>query len=273
MTKRKVTLAESADKYVCYQNSVQSPEHEIEFFEQAYQDQFDRKPLVLREDFCGTFAVCCEWVKSDKRRVATGVDLDPEPINWGMANNLAELKKKQRSRVTILQQDVRQDDQAGAEVLAAQNFSFWLFKTRTELLKYFRCARANMAQEGIMIMDMMGGGQCFDEGHVDVKKVKKGKNGYRYLWEQARFNPINNDASFYISFNFNDGSRLERAFEYHWRFWSIAEVRELLAEAGFSESHVYWEETDEDGEDTGEWSRVSKAESQPSWIAYIVAIK
>lgn len=273
MAKQNQTLAEQADKYTCYQQSVQSPEHEVEFFEQVFQEEYDRKPLTLREDFCGTFAVCCEWAKSDKRRSAIGVDLDPEPINWGMANNLASLKPRQRKRVTILQQDVRKNDGTSADILAAQNFSFWLFKTRPELLEYFKCARANLADQGIMVMDMMGGGQCYEEGHVDVKKIKKGKRGYRYLWEQARYNPITHDASFYISFLFKDGSRLKRAFEYHWRFWTIPEVRELLDEAGFSSSHVYWEETDEDGEDTDVWSRHTRADSQPSWLAYIVAIK
>ena len=69
------TFAEQADKFRCYQQSVQSPEHEIEFFEQAYRDEFKRKPYLLREDFCGTFAVCCEWVKANSRRTAIGVDL------------------------------------------------------------------------------------------------------------------------------------------------------------------------------------------------------
>jgi hypothetical protein len=47
----------------------------------------------------------------------------------------------------------------------------------------------------------------------------------------------------------------------------------MLAEAGFSESHVYWEETDDDGNETGYWCRKDQAPSDPSWIAYIVAIK
>ena len=61
--KKRKTLASTADKYKCYLASVQSPEHEIEFFDQAFKDEFGRKPKTLREDFCGTFAVCCEWVK------------------------------------------------------------------------------------------------------------------------------------------------------------------------------------------------------------------
>ena len=37
-SKKKKTLAEKADKFICYQKSVQTPDHEIEFFEQAYKE-------------------------------------------------------------------------------------------------------------------------------------------------------------------------------------------------------------------------------------------
>ena len=43
--------------------------------------------------------------------------------------------------------------------------------------------------------------------------------------------------------------------------------------AGFRESHVYWELEDDDGEDTGIWERSESAPSNPSWIAYVVAVK
>jgi hypothetical protein len=270
---KKATLADKADKYVCYQESVQSPEHEMDFFEQVFRDAFHRRPFTLREDFCGTFAVCCEWVKSHRRRTAVGVDLDPEPLKWGKANNLSLLKKAQQDRVRILRQDVRKRNKPKVDILAAQNFSFWLFKTRPELLDYFCIARSNLNQEGIMIMDMMGGGQCYDEDHTDVKTVVKGKKGFKYRWEQRRYNPITHDANCYITFRFNDGSQLKHAFQYQWRFWTIAEVRELLAEAGFRESHVYWEKSCESVAETDEWYRAEEAPSDPSWICYIVAIK
>ena len=66
---------------------------------------------------------------------------------------------------------------------------------------------------------------------------------------------------------------MKRAFEYHWRFWTIPEVREMLAEAGFSESHIYWELEDEHGEDSGEWQRNEDPPSNPVWLCYIVGIK
>lgn len=270
----KPTLAERADKYVCYQKSVQEPEHEMAFFDQAYRNAYgNRKALHLREDFCGTFAVCCEWVKSHPKRTALGVDLDPEPLAWGKEHNLAKLSDADKKRVRLVEQDVRQRNRPQADILAAQNFSFWLFKTRAEVIDYFKTARANMAPQSIMIMDMMGGGECYDEGHKDVRTIEKGKHGFKYIWHQESYNPINHDARFTISFKFKDGSRWDDAFAYEWRFWTMPEVREMLTEAGFSESHVYWEVLDDDGDETGEWERAENADSDPSWVCYIVAIK
>jgi len=161
--------------------------------------------------------------------------------------------------------------------LAAQNFSFWIFKTRKEVVEYFKVARSNLQKEGIMIMDMMGGAECFSEGLTDKRRVKKGKKGFHYHWTQHSYNPINHDAEFYISFKFADGSKMKRAFTYQWRFWSIPEVlwsipevREMLAEAGFSDSYVYWDiEPDEDEE--CQWVKKETAPSDPSWVSYIVA--
>ncbi|MCA9176652.1 MAG: class I SAM-dependent methyltransferase [Planctomycetales bacterium] len=267
------TLAERADRFDCYQRAVQSPEHEVEFFEQAYRDVHRRKPLLLREDFCGTFAVCCEWVKSDPRRKAVGVDLCGETLQWGREHNLAKLTETQAKRVRLLEQDVRKRNQPHVDVLAAQNFSFWIFKTRPEVIDYFKIARANLNPGGILVMDMMGGGECYNVGNVDKRKIGKGKHSFRYDWEQGYFNPVNADCSFYIHFKFKDGSKLRHAFEYHWRFWTLPEVLEMLREAGFSETHTYWEQEDANGEDTGEWKRATENPSHPSWLCYVVAVK
>ena len=134
-------MARQADKYICYQKSVQSPEHEVEFFEQAFKDEFGRMPKTLREDFCGTYAICCEWVKRGRERTAIGVDLDPEPIEWGTEHNFEPLSQHQKNRVKILEQDVRKTNRPRVDILAAQNFSFWYFKTRPEVLEYFKFAR------------------------------------------------------------------------------------------------------------------------------------
>ena len=243
------SLADIADKYALYGESVQEPANEAEFFTKTYKTLNGREPRILREDFCGTHAVCCEWIKLHPDNVAYGVDLDPEPLAWGKANLQPKLTDEQRSRITLYEDDVRSDAEVKADVLAAQNFSFWLFKTRDAVRDYFRQAHANLADGGIMVMDMMGGSECYEEDHKDVRTISSDIPGYKkfkYIWEQKRFNPITADALFHIHFRFKDGSRLDKAFTYDWRFWTVPEVNELLLEAGFSDATVYWEETDDD---------------------------
>jgi hypothetical protein len=267
------TLARAADKYDLYQQSVQEPDCEVAFFDRVYRAQFGRRPLVLREDFCGTFAVCCAWAASHHQRIAIGVDLDPQPLAWGRTHNLAKLPLAAQDRVTLLQQDVLKVDRANAgkaDVLAAQNFSFYIFKTRDALRQYFQAAHAHLADEGLAVLDMMGGSEVFVENHEDVRRV----NGFRYVWEQARFDPISHDGRYHIHFRFRDGSRLNRAFTYDWRLWTLPEVRELLLEAGFSRVDIYWEGTDADsGDGNGIYRRTTRATADPSWVAYVVAVK
>lgn len=268
----KQTLADKADKYDCYQQSVQEPEHEIDIFDQAFREAYNRKALKLREDFCGTFAVCCYWVESDSKRSAWGIDLCEETLQWGKNNNLNKLKEKDSRRVTVMEQDVRERSTPQVDVLAAQNFSFWIFKTREEVLEYFKVAYANLASEGVIVMDMMGGRDCYDSDLVDKRTIVKGKKGFKYHWEQAYFNPVNSHCKFYIHFKFADGSKMKKAFQYDWRFWTIPEVRELLMEAGFKDTVVYWEEDTEDDEDAT-WSKVDEAPNDYSWLCYVVGIK
>ncbi|MFA9479292.1 class I SAM-dependent methyltransferase [Phycisphaerales bacterium AB-hyl4] len=267
-TRNGTLTAKTADKYKLYQRAVQEPEHEVAFFDRVYRSIFGRTPTLLREDFCGTFAICCSWAKK-RGRTAIGVDLDPEPLAWGREHNLAKLPEAARERVTIYEQDVRKVNGFKAEVLSAQNFSFWIFHTRKELLEYFKAAYRNIAKEGILVMDMMGGPECMEEDHTDERRF----SDFTYVWEQARYNPITHSGTWNIHFDFDDGTRLNKAFTYDWRFWSIPEVRELLEEAGFSQSFVYWEGEGEKGEGDGVWRKTTNAPSDPAWIAYIVATK
>lgn len=268
-------MAEVVDRYELYGLSVQDAAHEVEFFDKLYGEFYDEPAKVLREDFCGTFAVCAEWVKSREDRIAVGVDLDPEPLDWGREKHLASLTDEQRQRLTLMQADVREVAEPKADLLAAQNFSFWCFKTRDELRHYFEQARQNLADGGLLVLDMMGGYECFEEKHEDLRKVPwpNRRGGFTYVWEQESFNPITHDARFHIHFRFKDKSELKQAFTYEWRFWMLPEVGELLTEAGYREHHVYWEGTTADGEGDDDWKKATVAESDPSWIAYVVAKK
>ncbi len=268
--KRNGTLASRADRYDLYLKSVQDPDHEVGFINKVYRQAYGRSPTILREDFCGTFAVCCSWVRNKPQRRAIGVDLDPEPLAWGRENNLARLPEPSQRRVDLMMEDVRAVRGPKADIVAAQNFSFCIFKTRDDLRKYFRAAYRNLCPKGVFVLDLMGGPETLEEDHEDVHRQK----GFTYVWEQNRFDPITHDITCFIHFRFKDGSEMRRAFRYDWRLWTIPELRELLGEAGFRRIDVYWEDTDsETGEGNDVYRRREHAESDSAWIAYIVGIK
>ena len=103
-------------------------------------------------------------------------------------------------------------------------------------------------------------------------KEPRACEGFTYIWEQASFNPIDSMMTCFIHFEFPDGSRLDQAFRYHWRLWTLPEIQELLREAGFSTVDVYWEGTDaETGEGDGHYRPATVGDADPGWVCYIVA--
>ena len=67
-------------------------------------------------------------------------------------------------------------------------------------------------------------------------------------------------------------SKLERAFTYDWRLWTLPEITETLLEAGFADVSVYWEGTEEKtGEGNGIFTVTTRGEACEGWIAYLVA--
>lgn len=272
---KKPTKADLADRHALYERAVQVPEADVEFFEKVYRGNFKRAPLIMREDFCGTFTLSCEWLRAEKgkrkRRKAIGVDLDEPTLDWGREHNLTKLPEEARERITLIRDDVRVVQGEKADIVAAQNFSYFIFKTRDELRGYLRAAYENLADEGVMILDIFGGHLVLKWDHGPEERKLK---GFTYLWDQRRFNPITNEVLYHIHFQFKDGSELRKAFTYDWRLWSIAELRELLAEVGFARSDVYWEGTDEEaGEGNGIYKRTKDPDNDPAWVAYVAAIK
>ena len=100
---------------------------------------------------------------------------------------------------------------------------------------------------------------------------RKVAGGFTYVWDQNSFDPITHDIVNHIHFEFKDGSRIDKAFTYEWRYWTLPEITELLKEAGFSEVHVYWDQAGEDEEE--KYKRTTRAENQPGWLAYLVALR
>jgi hypothetical protein len=56
--------------------------------------------------------------------------------------------------------------------------------------------------------------------------------------------------------------------------WTVPEVRELLEEAGFPKTVVYWDlEEGEDDTADGEYTVAESAPPDPAFISYIVGLK
>jgi SAM-dependent methyltransferase len=264
---RKPRFAERADRYKLYEQSVQDADTELEFLKDRFQRVRGRAARSLREDFCGTAQVACKWAAANWRHTAIAVDNDPEVLGWGEAHNRVPLAEAARRRVEFFEGDVLQAPGKNLDLVIAMNFSYWILKDRKTLGAYFANVRRALAPDGLFIMDSYGGMDAYDT----CKETRK-VNGFTYIWEQADFDPISAHATCHIHFKFRDGSRLNRAFSYQWRLWTLPEIRELLAEAGFSKTTILWQGTDEEtGEGNDIFEPAERGDPDPAWIAYIQA--
>lgn len=270
--KKKLTQAEAADRHRLYEMSVQCAEAEVDFVDATFQKLRKRKAQILREDFCGTANVCCEWVKRGSKRQAIGVDLDPEVLQWGRDNNIAELGSRQRSRIKLIEENVLKVKTETPDIISAMNFSYWLFKDRSDLKTYLKSVHKALAKDGVLFMDCYGGYDSYREIE-EPREIDDGGDGFTYIWDQTSFNPINHTLKCQIHFEFPDGSEMRDAFSYEWRLYSLPEVQDLLAEAGFSRVTVYWQGWDKDGEADGDFLPATEADADAGWICYISAEK
>jgi SAM-dependent methyltransferase len=262
------TMAEQADIHDLYERSVQAVDVEAEFLKDTFRALRGRDPQSFREDFCGTAALSCEWVRTRSSRYAIGVDNDPDVLDWGRRNRVARLAEAARSRVKLLNDDVRTVVTDPVDIVGAFNFSYYCFTTRDELRSYFANVRAALNPDGVFFLDAFGGPEA-----SDLVKEKTKHDGFTYVWEQAEFEPVTGRILCYIHFKFPDGSKIKRAFTYDWRLWTLPELRELLTEAGYSKVRVYWEGDDGEGGGNGEFEEHATGEADLAWIAYLVAEK
>ena len=247
--------ASTGDRHDLYEESVQSPEEESEFIDRVFRSLRKRTPTFLREDFCGTHFLSATWVQQRPANRAVGFDLDTEVMAWGRARRAKVLTPAQQKRMDIRKGDVRTARSEPVDAIAAFNFSYFLFKTRKDLIGYFRHARSQLKKDGVMFVDCYGGYESFSE-------------------QTEEYDPVSGDVLNHIHFVFPDGTKMRKAFTYDWRLWTIPEIRECLAEAGFGKTHVYWEGTDHaTGEGDGIFRKTTVGEACGGWIAYIAAEK
>ena len=270
MTRKKrnqPSQADQADRHLLYEASVQDTESELEFVSETFEELTGRPLKRIREDFCGTANTACAWIREGEDHEAIGVDLDGDVLEWGRRHHASRLSNSQRKRLELIHGDVLSAETPPVDVVLAMNFSYYLFASRETLRGYFGRAREALVEDGVLFLDAFGG----YDAHRELEERTE-YDDFTYVWDQASFDPIHHHMTCLIHFEFPDGSELKNAFEYHWRLWTLPEIRELLLEAGFSSATVYWEGTDEDtGEGDGIYSPSETGDADAGWICYLVA--
>jgi SAM-dependent methyltransferase len=252
--------ARSADAHALYEIAVQRPEIMIGFIDELGEALMDRPPDRLREDFCGTANLAATWVAGGDQRTAVAVDIDPAVLDWAEQHNRRPLGDR-ADRLELACGDVMRIHSDPVDVRVSLNFSHFIYKQRNCLLDYFKAAHDALNSRGFMILDAFGG-----PGSISPCRDRRRFSRFDYWWEQVAFNPLTNEIDCRIHFSFPDGTRLDNAFCYDWRLWSLPELTELLEEAGFGEIAIYFESEEGYIADTD-------AIDLDAWVAYIVAAK
>lgn len=228
------------DLYDLYERCVQHPGVLTEFLVRSHGGE----PRVLREDFCGSAALCRAWVKSCANREALGVDLDPAAID-AACERCARLEGMCASRVRLVQADAAEAAPAGTmppDVIFVGNFSLGEIRTRAELMRYLRLGRERLARGGIFAADTFGGAGVYRRGFR--RRIVDATGGTRIhcVWEQGSLDPFSAMIRCAVHFRIEEGGEVTRelpdAFVYEWRLWSVAELRDALDEAGFGRVDV-----------------------------------
>ena len=225
-------MARDLDKHDLYELCVQSPEHLVPMLRAMHGGE----ARVLGEDFAGAAALSYLWADSSPGARAIAVDLDEGAL----------LRRPAHARVERIVGDVRAATRPGkhdCDILFVGNFSIGYLRTRAELLGYLRHALARLRPAGAFICDTYGGESAFLTGDVARDHSLPDGRRVRYTWEQREANPLTGIVTDVLHFQVDRGGevelRLPDAFVYHWRLWSVPELRDAMADAGFASTEVY----------------------------------
>jgi SAM-dependent methyltransferase len=274
--RRAVPLIE--DPHVLYEAAVQSPEEDSDFMQRVFRRHAGRPLLRFREDFCGTANLSCTFLRKGAEHRAWGIDFDRPTLEWGKTHHVARLGADAR-RLTLLCEDVLGARTPTMDAICALNFSYWTFKQREVLLRYFRRVRSALADDGVFFVDAFGGQEGLgvekETRRISGETAPDGRRipAFTYIWDQVQFNIVDHHVLCHIHFKLRGGRTLRRAFSYDWRLWTLPEIRDVMLEAGFRGTEVYmdgWD--DETDESDGIFRRRTVIENQPGWIVYVVGI-
>ncbi|MEM7627847.1 MAG: class I SAM-dependent methyltransferase [Planctomycetota bacterium] len=222
------------DKHTLYELCVQSPTDLVALLRAIH----GAEPLALGEDFAGTAALSHAWAEAIDTGEAFAVDLDAEALAF----------RAPHPRVRTQHADVLEASDP-CDVLFVGNFSIGYWHTRADLIAYLRHARTRLRPGGVFCCDTYGGESSFITGAVHrphpIPPALAGLPACvcRYTWEQRDVDPLTAMVTDIIHFRVERAGVIEQelpeAFVYRWRLWSVPELRDAFAEAGFASADVY----------------------------------
>ena len=183
-------------------------------------------------------------------------------------------------RLHLLNRNVLDVGRPLVDVVAAMNFSYSVFKQRSELLRYFRKVRRSLRPGGIFFVDSWGGFDVMSED-IESRKVpaEEAFDGTRIRPIQVHLGagPLQPGRSPHrLPHSLQAQGRDEaqaRAFSYDWRLWTLPELQELMLEAGFKATEVHIEGWDDEADDAdGVFRKKRYFENQSGWVAYVVGL-
>ena len=98
--KKKPTQAQRADRHDLYERAVQDVESEIDFVVQTWGELRKRPLRKLREDFSGTCATSCEFVRRGRTHEAWCVDHDPAVLEWAASTACRSSRRRAAAACT-----------------------------------------------------------------------------------------------------------------------------------------------------------------------------
>lgn len=250
--------ADLPDKFDLYRQAVQFPQGDVNFMINTYATYRPGSwPTMLREDFSGTAAVAATWVQREHDHHALAIDIDKPTL----------LRAPKMDRLTCLCADVLAVDGPPADVIAALNFSTFIYHTDQAMLAYLTHAHRCLKADGLLVIDLYGGLGAMRVGVQKRQYSQPPQQPFEYQWEQRAYDPDTARTDCRIHFRFEDGREWRDAFCYDWRLWTPPELMALMHQAGFADAHVW-----RDDDDSGMYQETSEPATQEDWVAYVVGI-
>lgn len=236
---------------------------------------------LLREDFAGNGADAVAWVAAGADRHALAVDADAAAIAHGQQRAQRLLGRRAR-RLDWRIADVHAVTAATApraDLLSVLNFSIGYLHTRAALRRYFEHARHALDVRGVLVLNTFGGADALvphSDRHAVVPGAGSALAPFDYLWETRSYDACSARIDCRIHFEWADAGgvrRIDDAFRYDWRLWTLPELTETLREAGFTGARV-WRHTVSHGRNQPRvyLGPVRSLRNRRLWVAYVVGV-